>query len=113
MAPVRSINDVSYDEATTLKADREVVQGQPQAKQSEPDDGKVTVNESSFQADTQILDPNHELAVQVPEGSGADGAAEVRNMTQPFESGVPEDAFKSEAPKAEKPRRQSGEGEKS
>lgn len=105
MAPVRSINDVNYDEPTEFKADREVVQGQPQSKERQPDDGKVTVNESRFAADTVILDPNHELAVQIPEGVGADGAEEVRNMTFAHEGGVPEDAFKSEAPKKAEPKK--------
>lgn len=66
---LKSIHDANYDEATTFEQVEEEVQGQPQTVR-EPDDGKVTVRETRFQADTQIVDPNHPLAVQVlPEGS--------------------------------------------
>lgn len=66
---LKSIHDANYDEATTFERVEEEVQGQPQTVR-EPDDGKVTIRETRFVGDTQIVDPNHELAVQVlPEGS--------------------------------------------
>lgn len=66
---LKSIDDANYDEATTFDRVEEEVQGQPQTTR-EPDDGKVTIRETRFVADTVIVDPNHELAVQVlPEGS--------------------------------------------
>jgi hypothetical protein len=66
---LNSIHDADYNEATTYDKVEEEVQGQPQTTR-EPDDGKVTIRETRFVGDTQIVDPNHELAVQVlPEGS--------------------------------------------
>jgi hypothetical protein len=46
---------------------KEEIQGQPQAASPEPHDGKVQVYEVDVRLDEQVLDPNSELAVQIPE----------------------------------------------
>lgn len=88
-----SINDVNYDEATTKVVVEETVQGQPQAKPRELDDGKVTVSETSIKLDTVILDPNHELAVQVPEGVGATSTDRPNPLADAFAAGTAEEQF--------------------
>lgn len=65
----RSINDVDYT-ADPVQVDRvaETVQGQAHVP-APPASGEVDVKEVFIKTDTVIVDPNHELAVQVlPEG---------------------------------------------
>lgn len=85
---LKSIDEANYDEATTFDRVDEKVQGQPQTTR-DPDDGEVTIRETRFVADTVIVDPNHELAVQVlPEGStvGVEpGGAAIWNRGTPEE----------------------------
>lgn len=88
-----SINDVNYDEATTKNVVSEEVQGQPQSAAREPDDGKVQVSEVSVQLDTVILDPNHELAVQIPEGVGATSTDRPNPLADALAVGTPEEQF--------------------
>lgn len=89
---VRSIDEVNYDEAVTVDKTAESVQGQPQAKPRELDDGKVAVNEFHITLDQPILDPNHPLAVQVPKGVGADGS-EDEPLSERYAAGTPEEQF--------------------
>jgi FKBP-type peptidyl-prolyl cis-trans isomerase 2 len=87
---LKSINEANYDEATTFDRVEEEVQGQPQTTR-DPDDGKVTIRETRFVGDTQIVDPNHPLAVQVlPEGStvGVEPA-----LAAAWNEGTPEEQF--------------------
>lgn len=87
---LRSIHDADYDEATTLERVEEEVQGQPQTAR-DLDDGKVTIRETRFAADTVIVDPNHELAVQVlPEGSTVGIEP---SLVEAWRAGTPEDQF--------------------
>ena len=88
-----SIDDVNYDEATSKVVVDETVQGQPQAKPRDLDDGKVTVRETAIKLDTVILDPNHPLAVQVPEGIGADTTGDPNPLADAFAAGTAEDQF--------------------
>jgi len=91
---LKSIHDANYDEATTFERVEEEVQGQPQTTR-EPDDGKVTIRETRFAADTVIVDPNHELAVQVlPEGSTV--GVEPGNASV-WGEGTPEEQFAKES----------------
>lgn len=69
MPSYKSIDDANYDNAVTVDAVDEKVKGQSQTVR-EPDNGEVTVNEVRVTTDQVIVDPHHELAVQVlPEGS--------------------------------------------
>lgn len=98
-----SINDVNYDEAVSTNVVDEEVQGQPQAKPRPLDDGKVQVQETSVKLDQPILDPNHDLAVQVPEGIGATSTDRPNPLADAFAAGAPEDQFAAAskpAPKA-------------
>lgn len=66
---LHSIEDANYDETVVVKKVEETVQGQAQTVR-EPDKGEVPVHEVRIKTDTVIVDPHHELAVQVlPEGS--------------------------------------------
>jgi len=68
MPSYKSIDDANYDAAVEVEKVDETVQGQAQTVR-EPDDGKVTVDEVRVNTDQVIVDPHHELAVQVlPEG---------------------------------------------
>lgn len=53
------------------------------------------INEVAFQMDEPILDPNHELAVQVPEGVGADGTDVQISLANALTQGTAESLFKS------------------
>lgn len=50
----------------------------------------VAVNESSFAADEVILDPNGPLAVQIPEGVGADTTRNTLGLADALENDVDE-----------------------
>lgn len=99
-----SISDVSYEKATSKVSVDEVVQGQPQAKPRDLDEGKVRVQETHVKLDTVILDPNHELAVQVPEGVGATSTDRPNPLADAFEAGTPEEQFAG-SPASSEPRK--------
>jgi hypothetical protein len=61
----------TQDSPVTIHEHKDTIQGQPQARASEPHDGQTLVHEVVVHTDRVILDPNDELAVQVPEGVGA------------------------------------------
>jgi len=90
---VHSINDVSYDKPGSTSVVKETVAGQPQAKPRPLDDGKVQVSETSVQLDTVVLDPNSELAVQVPEGVGATTVGDPNPLAAALEAGTPEEQY--------------------
>lgn len=98
-----SIDDVNYDEAMTKQVVAEEVQGQPQSAPREPDAGKVQVSEVSVQTDTVILDPNHPLAVQVPEGIGATATDRPNPLAEALDSGTAEEQFASASKPGAKP----------
>lgn len=53
----------------------------------------VAVNESSFTPDEVILDPNGPLAVQIPEGVGADTSRNSLGLADTLAAGTPEAQF--------------------
>lgn len=99
---VRSIEEVKYDEAASAETVAETVQGQPQSAPREPDTGEVAVNESRLKVDQAILDPNHELAVQVPEGVGA-RADEDALLSEVYSAGTAEEQFAAADKASKKP----------
>lgn len=53
----------------------------------------VPVNEARFVADEHILDPNSPLAVQIPEGGGADTTRNTLGMVDRLTAGTPMSQF--------------------
>jgi hypothetical protein len=109
---VRDINDVNYDEAVKTEQVSETVQGQPQPEPRERDNGEVTVNESKVKLDQPVLDPNHPLAVQVPEGVGA-RADEDELLSDRYAAGTAEDQFTAASTPPSKPKAKASADDKS
>lgn len=72
-------------------------QGQPQAQNQEPHDGKVRVREVDVTTDEVILDPNSELAVQVPEGVGARHDDFGNPLVEAYEKGTADEQLSKES----------------
>lgn len=69
------------------------VDGQPQPKVSEPHDGRHWVDETAVVTDRHVLDPNSDLAVQIPEGSGASVSGHASPLAEALKRGTIEDQF--------------------
>lgn len=81
------------DSPVNVSVRDETVIGQPQSKQPDPHDGKTIVNEVVAVVDRHILDPNDELAVQIPEGVGASTAGSISPLGRAFKDGTAEEQF--------------------
>lgn len=90
------------DNPVNVEKTDEVIQGQPQAAQTEPHDGKVRVREVAVVTDEVITDPNSDLAVQVPEGVGARHDDFGNPLVEAHEAGTAEEQFAAEE-KSSKP----------
>ena len=55
----------------------------------------TAINESAFIMDEQILDPDSPLAVQIPEGVGADGSSITLALAETYAEGNVEDRFEN------------------
>lgn len=84
---------VSEHESPVQVSDRnDTVIGQPQARPSDPHDGSTIVKEVVVHTDKPILDPNDELAVQIPEGVGASTVGESPALSA-LKDGTAEEQF--------------------
>ena len=71
---------------------KDTIQGQPQARPAEPHDGQTLLHEVVVHTDRVILDPNDDLAVQVPEGVGASTVGQSPALTA-LREGTAEEQF--------------------
>jgi len=80
----------------------EVVDGQPQAAPRPLHDGRHFTHEVAAITDRVILDPNDELAVQIPEGVGASTYGHRSPLGEALATGTPESQFEAEASDSKK-----------
>lgn len=90
------------DSPVQIHERKEVVQGQAQANPAEPHDGKYPLHEVAVITDKVILDANSDLAVQIPEGSGASTSDHLSPLGQALQDGTAEEQFARNAKASKK-----------
>lgn len=90
------------DSPVTITRRAETVQGQAQSGPREPHDGKHFIEEVVAITDRIITDVKDELAVQIPEGVGADHSGHRSPLGQALARGHVEDQFDTDQSDADK-----------